>query len=205
MNGSVTRTGPYADDGGAALDEAPDPRTSIATWAGFEMDITRPETWRNNFNLEDISRSLSNMCRFNGHVDFYSVAEHAVRVSYILEEWGLGLEIQFMGLHHDDTEAYFGDIPSPQKKLLRIGESSFKDWEEYMANFHLFPWLGITPTEEMHRWVKTADYESYLLERAERPRPRIQPALYAMGPKVAQTIFMARHERLLMQMEESKQ
>lgn len=200
-NGSMTRTGPYAADGAAALDEAPGPRTSIATWAGFEFNICKPETWRASFNLEDIARALANICRFNGHVDFYSVAEHAVRVSKILEENGYDKMTQLIGLHHDDTEAYLGDIPSPQKKLMTIWGMPFKDFEEYMANSHLFPWLGLEVTEERWAAVKKADYQSYLEERSRRPRPRGAGAAKAMTPITAQISYEILHQRLMNDME----
>lgn len=66
--------------------------------------------------LEDIAHALSNQCRFSGHVRVhYSVAEHSVRVSELLETWGCSQRIQLWGLLHDATEAYLVDIPSPLK------------------------------------------------------------------------------------------
>lgn len=51
--------------------------------------------------IEDIAHSLSNMCRFCGHVrEFYSVAEHSVRGASHL--YGLNA-LQF--LLHDAAEA----------------------------------------------------------------------------------------------------
>ncbi len=66
--------------------------------------------------IEDIAHALSNQCRFTGHTrEFYSVAEHCVRVSWLLEEWGENQETQLWGLMHDASEAYLGDWASPLK------------------------------------------------------------------------------------------
>jgi uncharacterized protein len=66
--------------------------------------------------LGDIAHSLSRLCRFNGHyASFYSVAEHAMRCSYTaLQRYG-DPALARACLHHDDAEAYFGDIIAPIK------------------------------------------------------------------------------------------
>ncbi len=65
--------------------------------------------------LEDIARSLSMTCRFNGHVQtYYSVAEHCVRLSLMDNE-----SSPQWRLMHDAAEAYLGDMVSPVKSLLR--------------------------------------------------------------------------------------
>jgi len=52
--------------------------------------------------LETIAHALANTCRFNGHTPrFYSVAEHAVRVSYFAWMVG-GPRLALLALHHDD-------------------------------------------------------------------------------------------------------
>ena len=67
-----------------------------------------------DFDVRDIAHSLSMLCRFNGHcLRFYSVAEHSVRVSRLLDG-----ELRLWGLLHDAGEAYLTDLPRPVKGLI---------------------------------------------------------------------------------------
>jgi hypothetical protein len=74
--------------------------------------------------IKDIALSLSRICRFTGHChEFYSVAEHSVRVSRLcstlLTERGSTVEevrVQALwGLLHDASEAYVADLSRPVK------------------------------------------------------------------------------------------
>ena len=70
-------------------------------------------------SLADIAHALSNLTRFTGHgMEFYSVARHAVHVSYEVEARGGGLDAVRWGLLHDATEAYIADVPAPVKRSL---------------------------------------------------------------------------------------
>jgi uncharacterized protein len=67
-------------------------------------------------DIRDQARALSMCCRYAGHVKtFYSVAEHAVRISMELEDRDYPVEIQKWGLIHDNSEAYLGDVTRPLK------------------------------------------------------------------------------------------
>ena len=81
-----------------------------------------------DLHLDDIALSLAKQCRFNGHCEgFYSVAQHAVVVSELIEEENrrtrdpltvsMWREVLW-GLHHDDGEISTGDIPSQIKQLV---------------------------------------------------------------------------------------
>lgn len=88
------------------------PKPYIETYTGKKFYFTDPEP--DMIDIRDIAHSLSLQCRFMGHVDtFYSVAEHSVAVSCIVEP-----ENALAGLLHDATEAYLSDIPRPIKKLF---------------------------------------------------------------------------------------
>ncbi|SDL01661.1 hypothetical protein [Natronorubrum texcoconense] len=70
-------------------------------------------------SLADIAHALSNLTRFTGHgAEFYSVARHAVHVSYEVEARGGGPAAVRWGLLHDATEAYIADVPAPVKRSL---------------------------------------------------------------------------------------
>lgn len=83
-----------------------------------------------DFDIEDIAHSLANSCRFTGHVrKFYSVAEHAVRMSNEALKEGLGADEAFVALMHDASEAYLVDVPRPIKAEPYFG-ALYKKYEE---------------------------------------------------------------------------
>jgi uncharacterized protein len=82
--------------------------------------------------VEDIARALANQCRFGGHSRvFYSVAQHSVIVSRLVEERGGDVEDVFAALMHDATEAYLGDMPHPIKHRSALG-AAFKAAEDHL-------------------------------------------------------------------------
>lgn len=95
---------------------------SILTYTGilfWPMDAKASEV-----RIEDVAHSLSNMCRFAGHIrEFYSVAQHCCIVSNLVEvDKKLSVPSQaflrLAGLLHDASEAYLVDIPRPIKQFL---------------------------------------------------------------------------------------
>lgn len=89
----------------------------IETFSGGYVNIADPAP--SSIELRDIAHALANICRYGGHCQrFFSVAEHAVFVSKRLERQRQNLIMQLAGLHHDDAEAFLGDIPRPIKPLL---------------------------------------------------------------------------------------
>jgi len=78
----------------------------------------------------DIARALSNLCRFGGHSRaFYSVAQHSVIVSDLLEQTGAPPDEVMAALLHDAAEAYLGDLPHPLKHRSELG-AQFKQAEK---------------------------------------------------------------------------
>lgn len=84
----------------------------IETVKGGKFYINHPE-----FDIEVMAHAMAHQCRYTGHVrNFYSVAEHSVLVSNLMEVLDLGNP--FEGLMHDGAEAYISDIAAPWKVLL---------------------------------------------------------------------------------------
>jgi len=66
--------------------------------------------------IEDIAKSLSQLCRFTGHTSlFYSVAQHSLLVA---EKMPGPPKEKLVGLLHDAAEAYTNDLASPLKAYL---------------------------------------------------------------------------------------
>lgn len=83
----------------------------LHTYTGKKIDPANPKP--EDFCIEDIAHALSNICRFSGNTsEFYSVAEHCVRATYLVEE-----QFKLETLLHDACEAYLGDVPTPVKRL----------------------------------------------------------------------------------------
>ena len=107
------------------------------------------------FNIKDIAHSLSQLCRFNGHTRvFYSVAEHSLLVSKIMETFCLGDPLE--GLLHDATEAYMSDVPAPLKQFL-------PDWQKLDDSLDLAMRQQFGLSTEDHRY-KSADWVALFIE-----------------------------------------
>lgn len=86
--------------------------TWTQTFTGRQFWLLDPQL--EDVCIEDIAHALALQCRFNGAcLQFYSVAEHSVRVSRIVSP-----EYALDGLLHDAAEAYVGDIIAPLKRCL---------------------------------------------------------------------------------------
>lgn len=97
---------------------------TIKTFTGRRWTLLDPRP--EDVALEDIAHALSNQCRFNGHVRcFYSVAQHAVLVSGEVYRRTRDYHLALWGLHHDDEEAYLGDMVKPLKRLEQM--SAFRN------------------------------------------------------------------------------
>src|SRR5574337_528705 len=111
----------------------------------------------------DIAHSLSNKCRYSGHTRrFYSVAEHSVRVSLYLKHVGASLLVQYAGLHHDDSEAYLVDMPTPLKRLPEF--QWFREKEDHLQAM-IYRAFGLPESEP--ELVKTADRVLLVTEKRD--------------------------------------
>ena len=115
--------------------------TWIETASGQTFDFAHPNP--DSICIEDIAHALAHQCRFNGHCrEFYSVAQHSVHVSEIVEEQDCGPRAQLAALLHDAAETYIGDMVAPLKHLL----PDFKQMEKEINVLIYKVFLdGVTP------------------------------------------------------------
>ena len=108
----------------------PEPGPFLQTVSGRRVNPFDPDP--SQLDVEDIARALANVCRFGGHSRaFYSVAQHSVIVSELVEQRGGDAEDVFAALMHDAAEAYLGDMPHPLKHRSPLG-AAFKDAEDHL-------------------------------------------------------------------------
>jgi 5'-deoxynucleotidase YfbR-like HD superfamily hydrolase len=108
----------------------PAPGPFLQTVSGRRVNPFDPEP--DQLDAGDIGRALANTCRFGGHSRvFYSVAQHSVIVSELVEQRGGDPEEVFAALMHDATEAYLGDMPHPIKHRSALG-AAFKAAEDHL-------------------------------------------------------------------------
>jgi len=173
-------------------------RTSIITLNCSYFDFV--DMRKNRIDIESIATSLSNICRFTGHVSgHYSVAQHSVLVSHLVEP-----EFAMQGLLHDAAEAFIGDVSAPLKQLL----PDYRRIEERVERF-VFPALGLP--YPLAPEVKIADLCALATEdRDVAPdhddawewefMPGIKPAKDKIDPwpaPIAQRIFLMRYAELI--------
>lgn len=148
----------------------------IETFGGGKFYMGNP-----TFDIKDISHALSNVCRYSGHCRRrYSVAEHSVLVSFIMEDQKIG--DPFEGLMHDAHEAYIGDMPSPWKAFL-------PDYcaLEQMVEHAMRRWAGLPA--KISAAAKLADYTALILEArqlipSKAAEWKMHPDVTAMADKV---------------------
>lgn len=125
------------------------------------------------FDIEEIAHALGMQCRFTGHCrKFYSVAEHSLLVSLLMERLHLG--DPFEGLMHDAQEAYFMDLASPWKAMIPEYKALEKKLERLMRiNYGLYP----VPSDG----CKTADYIALAIEARQLMADKGSSFLYPPG------------------------
>ncbi len=94
---------------------AKNPGRFMAVHGGHKVYLDNPVP--EDFEPGRSAHGLSHECRYGGNYGPYSVAQHAVLVAEVVRELGGSPLQQLAGLHHDDTEAVLGDLPSPVKSF----------------------------------------------------------------------------------------
>jgi uncharacterized protein len=175
-----------------------DSNGSITTYSGVRFWPLLPN--RADIRIEDIAHALSNQCRFAGHArEFYSVAEHCVRVSQHCRP-----EDALWGLLHDASEAYLSDVPAPMKELpafeaYRVAERSLQGL--IAQRFGLSTEQPRSSVTEADRAVLEIEIRDLLrpagVQRPERPPQKNRLTIAnPWQPRIAKARFLSRFREL---------
>ena len=116
--------------------------------------------------IEDCARSLSNICRYAGQINFfYSVAQHSVIVASLMPE-----KFQLEALLHDASEAYLGDLPAPLKHLPAY---AFYRNAEHVAEAAVRVAFRLSEDPEVWRRISLIDKQLRVNERIALGAPRV--------------------------------
>lgn len=134
--------------------------TWIQDYNGNQFDLVNPTV--DTLDFEVTAHCLSRIPRFNGHtVQKWPAAAHVCCVSGLLILEGQNLETVLYGLHHDDSEAYMCDIPSPLKYMP--GMEKYRETEHKYQDV-VIEKLGISKGYINFTWVKICDLISLIAE-----------------------------------------
>jgi uncharacterized protein len=107
-------------------------------------------------NVRDIANALGQKTRFTGHLrEQYSVAQHSVFVAKILQHEFNNAKLTYAGLHHDGSEAYLPDVPTPYKRNARWAQLFREDEASVTAAINQA--LGISTSSHDRALIKFAD------------------------------------------------
>lgn len=171
--------------------------TSLETVSGRIVDLANPNP--NDINIKDIAWALSRIARFNGHTIQkipYNVAQHSISVAQEIKlmigikKDTVGININttdrrmiILGLLHDASEAYTGDISGPMKKIPEF-RAVCKPIEErvQLAIYKKFEIEPPTPEEE--HIIKSADLLAQKIEAYNFMTSRGASWAYSNMPEV---------------------
>lgn len=171
----------------------------LLTASGRLIDLANPDPAA--VYIGDIAHALARLCRWNGHVTvpIFSVAQHSLMVSEQVPA-----PLALVGLLHDATEAYLGDVIGPLKKLMPLYLELEKRWALAIGERY---GLGVA-LAELPPEVKEADARSLATERrdivARNPAFEQQPMgepygfeLRYLAVEFAADAFLNRFDRLM--------
>ena len=179
----------------------PAPGPYLQTVSGRWVNPFDPDP--DQLDAGDIARALANQCRFGGHCRvFYSVAQHSVIVSELVEQRGSDVEDVFAALMHDAAEAYLGDMPHPLKHRSPLG-AAFKAAEERLEqairdHFRIKP--GVPEIKQADRALLATERRAFSAETWHWPELEgVEPLdldLTAWTPDEAAQAFARRYAEL---------
>lgn len=129
----------------------------INTYSGKKINLLDPRP--EQICIRDIARGLSFNSHFGGQTpQFFSIAQHCMMVCDLLEPmFGRNPQLMMLGLLHDASEAYLGDMLKP----LKVHLPKFKEIEDrmmavVMKKYQLNP--------DMIPMIKEADVQAQKVE-----------------------------------------
>ena len=179
----------------------PGPGPYLQTVSGRWVNPFDPDP--EQLDAGDIARALANQCRFGGHCRvFYSVAQHSVIVSELVEGRGGDTEDAFAALMHDATEAYLGDMPHPLKHRSQLGRS-FREAEghlEHAIRERFGIRADVLEIKRVDRALLAAERRAFSAETWHWPELEgVEPLdieLTALSPDDAERAFAGRYAEL---------
>lgn len=161
-------------------------------------------------SILDVAHHLSMDCRFGGAcLRFYSVAQHSVFVSFLIER--VAPHLAPHGLLHDGHEAYHRDRPRPHKRSLWSQVPALAEYlraAERKTQRAIEEHVGLMPlSEDDEKLVGHADLVALATERRDLMRPTSEPwvtdtvppwigTISPLRPEVAELKFLKRFEKL---------
>ena len=167
----------------------------IETFSGIKFHFLNPQP--SEIRIEDIAHSLALTCRFGGQCrEFYSVAEHSIRVAEIVpNEWKL------LGLLHDASEGYMPDIPRPMKAelpdFINIELGILKAiWDKFIGEGWRNAKSIIKEADNILLATEARDLMANMDDWAELPLP-LADIIVPMSSKGAEQLFLQRFKELI--------
>jgi hypothetical protein len=169
----------------------------------WPLDATPAEV-----DVNVIAHHLGRINRYNGAIkmDRYSVGEHAVAMcEWFLKQYPDEPYVAYQALHHDDTEAYIGDMIRPLKRTQ--GLELFTEIENGLWDRAIAPALNLPSMADLDPRVKEADSRILRDERNqvvgrsanEWGIDHLVPlgvTLYGHGPNYVKTVYLQLHHQL---------
>lgn len=163
--------------------------------------------------IADVAWALSHLCRFGGSsTAFYSVGQHSVLVSALVQAAGGDKRAQLVALLHDAHEMVLADIPSPVKWGMPQAVRDYYTEASNDVDERIRTGLGLHhlggAAWDSAETVKRADLMALAIERRDVmvrtkevwphiPTPRDDVRITPWSPAVARARFLARWDGLV--------
>lgn len=146
-------------------------------------------------DLRDIAHSLALQCRYNGHCrQFYSVAEHSVRVSHLVPTTDAA-----WGLLHDAAETYVSDLPRPLKRTVPDFRAAEDKLLRRIAETFGLPWPmphSVHHADEVLLATEVRDLMAPMADGWQFTVAPLAEIVTPISPPEAESLFLARAEAL---------